>query len=190
MAHGAGPRSTSVCLSGCYRIDLQHVAPLTSTGGLQVGNKEALNCYYAHADQEDQLQVLHVGLSRNFQLQHIWPLCSAFAANQQPRRRPAAPRVHRSGAPHCATSCCAPQRRCYWMLEGDDSIVLVHYLAGNAAARLRPSGAAPLTASNLAMQLRNTEVRVTLWQFNNNQPHASTHDLQGARPFPSRAHRT
>ena len=24
----------------------------------QVGNKEALNCYYAHADQEDQLQVL------------------------------------------------------------------------------------------------------------------------------------
>lgn len=23
----------------------------------QVGNREVLNCYYAHADQEDQLQV-------------------------------------------------------------------------------------------------------------------------------------
>ncbi len=29
------------------------------------------------------------------------------------------------------------QRRCYWLLEGDDSIVLVHYLAANPAARLR-----------------------------------------------------
>ena len=46
------------------------------------------------------------------------------------------------------------QRRCYWMLDGDDSIVLVHYLAANAAARLRPLGqAAPLTAANLAMQV-------------------------------------
>ena len=50
------------------------------------------------------------------------------------------------------------QRRCYWMLEGDDSIVLVHYLAGNAAARLRHPGAVPLTAANLAMQPRNMEV--------------------------------
>ena len=44
------------------------------------------------------------------------------------------------------------------MLEGDDSIVLVHYLAGNAAARLRHPGAVPLTAANLAMQPRNMEV--------------------------------
>lgn len=44
------------------------------------------------------------------------------------------------------------------MLDGDDSIVLVHYLAGNSAARLRPHGAAPLTAANLAMQPRGMEV--------------------------------
>lgn len=49
------------------------------------------------------------------------------------------------------------QRRCYWMLDGDDSIVLVHYLAANAAARLRQPGAAPLTAANLAMQPRGLE---------------------------------
>ncbi len=43
------------------------------------------------------------------------------------------------------------------MLDGDDSIVLVHYLAANAAARLRQPGAAPLTAANLAMQPRGLE---------------------------------
>jgi hypothetical protein len=48
------------------------------------------------------------------------------------------------------------------MLDGDDSIVLVHYLAGNAAARLRHPGAVPLTAANLAMQPRNMEVHCSM----------------------------
>jgi hypothetical protein len=37
-------------------VVLETVIP-TSPPTSQVGNKEALNCYYAHADQEDQLQV-------------------------------------------------------------------------------------------------------------------------------------
>ncbi|EIE21793.1 CG-1-domain-containing protein [Coccomyxa subellipsoidea C-169] len=69
---------------------------------LKVGNKEILNCYYAHA--EDALQ-----------------------------------------------------RRCYWLLDGDDNVVLVHYLSSNPHANcvLRSpslngnpsfSGAMPLNA--------------------------------------------
>ncbi len=34
-----------------------HQRVITAKTVAQVGNKEALNCYYAHADQEDQLQV-------------------------------------------------------------------------------------------------------------------------------------
>ncbi|KAK9807768.1 hypothetical protein WJX72_008671 [[Myrmecia] bisecta] len=64
---------------------------------LKVGNKDMLNCYYAHAESLDNLQ-----------------------------------------------------RRCYWLLEGDDNIVLVHYLlAGQAKSVMRAQASMP---AQLALQ--------------------------------------
>lgn len=49
------------CMSmlGCLRLCRMGLEAANPTAPLnsQVGNKEALNCYYAHADQDDQLQV-------------------------------------------------------------------------------------------------------------------------------------
>ena len=45
------------------------------------------------------------------------------------------------------------QRRCYWMLDGDDSIVLVHYLAGNSAARLHAAKARAAASAGHAASL-------------------------------------
>jgi CG-1 domain len=92
----------------------------------QVGNKEALNCYYAHADQEDQLQVLLLACLCFGPSVHL----ESFAWRTA-RRTPHLSRLSCLSNKHIHQL----QRRCYWMLEGDDSIVLVHYLAGNAAAR-------------------------------------------------------
>lgn len=129
--------------------DVQEVVLTTTPSTPQVGNREALNCYYAHADQEDQLQVdcLLVRMTRPFDAGRT--VCVATAVTKPHRS------LLSAGSHYIRRTL---QRRCYWMLEGDDSIVLVHYLAGNAAARLRHPGAVPLTAANLAMQPRNMEV--------------------------------
>ncbi|KAK9825844.1 hypothetical protein WJX81_002837 [Elliptochloris bilobata] len=70
---------------------------------LKVGNKDALNCYYAHAEEKDSLQ-----------------------------------------------------RRCYWLLEGDDHVVLVHYLVakpdGARALRMGSQGALDAVASTGACE--------------------------------------
>lgn len=62
-----------------------------------------LNCYYAHADRQDGLQVSQQTLQQCSTLQHA----------------------------HLQISLQIPasvQRRCYWLLESEDDIVLVHYL--------------------------------------------------------------
>ena len=41
------------------------------------------------------------------------------------------------------------QRRCYWLLENDEGIVLVHYL--NAGQTRNRNGVAPLTKAGLAI---------------------------------------
>lgn len=71
--------SSSCGHSLCIVTPCARRSPLTGllTTGLQVGNIDMLNCYYAHSDEG--------GSSRL-------------------------------------------QRRCYWLLEADEDIVLVHYL--------------------------------------------------------------
>ena len=69
---------------------------------MQVGNVDMLNCYYSHADSQDGLQVSTNG-----------PCCARSHA------------CHAFTLTHFVTLL---QRRCYWLLESKDDIVLVHYL--------------------------------------------------------------
>lgn len=65
---------------------------------LKIGNKDMLNCYYAHAEEGEHAQM-------------------------------------------------TLQRRCYWMLEGDGDIVLVHYLVAGQGSRIRATTAAQNAAA-------------------------------------------
>ncbi len=77
-----------------------------------------LNCYYAHADTEEGAQVTPPVISKT---------------NWQ-----AAPDKFLYRSFYCGTCCRSNvvrlqqatrlQRRCYWLLESEDDIVLVHYL--------------------------------------------------------------
>lgn len=73
-----------------------------------------LNCYYAHSDQDDGLQVGKCLSSACVELytMHNTTCCSSPA-----------------------NSGIALQRRCYWLLDGDDGTVLVHYLASKKLGR-------------------------------------------------------
>lgn len=72
-----------------------------------------LNCYYAHSDQEDGLQVSSLAV-----------LIEVFNVLRT------APCVESD-----ETCYAALQRRCYWLLDGDDGTVLVHYLASKKLGR-------------------------------------------------------
>ena len=71
----------------------------------QVGNKDTLNCYYAHCQQYETLQVRR-------------PSCAPARLAEQ-------------------TDSSCLQRRCYWMLDSEDAIVLVHYLDVQTPSRSR-----------------------------------------------------
>ena len=68
---------------------------------LQVGNVEMLNCYYAHSEREDGPQVY---------------CCHCLGSAAASRGE-----LLKSGL-------AVWQRRCYWLLESENDIVLVHYL--------------------------------------------------------------
>ena len=72
-----------------------------------------LNCYYAHSDQDDGLQVSGYLSSMDN------PCCIS----------------HDTFEYICIGSATALQRRCYWLLDADDGTVLVHYLASKRLGR-------------------------------------------------------